>query len=165
MNTEDRPPIADLTDEVLRLHGRLIANGDPGKAAGLTHAQALVLTAVVNAERPPTVPQIGRSLGHARQSVQRIADALVARGLVAAKENPDHKRAPLLIVTEAGRATHRRLEEHGEAWMARVTEGIDQDDIAAAARTLRAFRARLEADLAGRRRPPVAGAGDGPRGR
>jgi DNA-binding MarR family transcriptional regulator len=79
-------PLAGLADEVLRLHGRLLAaDSDLGAADGLTGAQVLVLTAVVNAGRPPTVPQIGRSLGHTGQSVQRIADALTARGLLASR--------------------------------------------------------------------------------
>ena len=149
MGTEHPHPLSYLADEVLRLHGRLLAaNSDLGAADGLTGAQVLVLTAVVNAGRPPTVPQIGRSLGHTRQSVQRIADALTARGLLAGKENPDHKRAPLLIPTEAGRAAHRRFDERGQAWIARVTQGIDADDIISATETLRALRTRMESDLA-----------------
>jgi DNA-binding MarR family transcriptional regulator len=148
MSFEGWHPLVGLADEVIRLHGRLAAvNGDRGEAEGLTGAQALVLTAVVNAERPPTVPQIGRSLGHARQSVQRIANALIAQGLVASKENPDHKRAPLLLPTEAGRAIHGRLQERAQVWIARVTEGIDPADLVAATETLRMLRERLEADL------------------
>jgi DNA-binding MarR family transcriptional regulator len=147
--SEDRHPLAGLADEVLRLHGRqLAANTELGAPEGLTGAQVLVLTAVVNAERPPTVPQIGRSLGHTRQSVQRIADALSARGLLASKENPDHKRAPLLTPTEAGRAAHSRIHERGQAWIGRVTAGIEPDDIARATDVLRALRVRMEADLA-----------------
>jgi DNA-binding MarR family transcriptional regulator len=151
MNFEGWHPLAGLADEVLRLNGRLAAvNGDRGETEGLTGAQALVLTAVVNAERPPTVPQIGRSLGHARQSVQRIANALIAQGLVASEENPDHKRAPLLLPTEAGRAIHGRLQDRAQVWVARVTAGIDPGDIAAATKTLRTLRERLEADMAAR---------------
>ena len=48
----------------------------------------LVLSAVAGALSPPTVPQIGRSLGHPRQVIQRIADALVARGLIGFEDNP-----------------------------------------------------------------------------
>jgi DNA-binding MarR family transcriptional regulator len=151
MSFEGWHPLVGLADEVIRLHGRLAAvNGDRGESEGLTGSQALLLTAVINAERPPTVPQIGRSLGHARQSVQRIANALIAQGLLASKENPDHKRAPLLLPTEAGRAIHARLQERAQVWIARVTEGIDPDDLAAATQTLRTLRERLEADMASR---------------
>jgi len=149
MSVENRHPLVGLADEVIRLHGRLAAvNGDRGETGGLTGAQALVLTAVINAERPPTVPQIGRSLGHARQSVQRIANVLIAQGLVTSEENPDHKRAPLLLPTEAGRAVHGRLQDRAQVWIARITEGIDAGDIIAATKTLRTLRERLEADPA-----------------
>jgi len=148
MSFEDRHPLVGLADEVIRLHGRLVAvNGDREETDGLTGSQALVLTAVVNAERPPTVPQIGRSLGHARQSVQRIANALIARGLVTSEQNPDHKRAPLLLPTQAGRAIHGRLQDRAQGWIARVTEGMDAADLVAATKTLRTLRERLEADL------------------
>jgi DNA-binding MarR family transcriptional regulator len=147
MMSGGRHPLPRLVDEVLRTQGRLLAaTGELGSAEGLTGAQLLVLTAVVNAERPPTVPQIGRSLGHTRQSVQRLADALAGRGLVAAKQNPDHKRAPLLVPTEAGRAAHRRVHERSQSWISRVTEGIDPDELSRATETLRILRSRLEAD-------------------
>ncbi|GAB2964097.1 MarR family transcriptional regulator [Amycolatopsis acidiphila] len=146
-------PLPRLVDEVLRTQGRLLAaTGDFGAEEGLTGAQLLVLTAVVNAERAPTVPQIGRSLGHTRQSVQRLADALLARGFLAAKDNPDHKRAPLLVPTEAGRAAHRRAHERSRPWAARVSAGIDPAELARAAETLRLLRTRLEADAAEQRR-------------
>jgi DNA-binding MarR family transcriptional regulator len=152
MTTEPGRQLPSLVDEVFRLHGRLLAmNAEQGAAENLTGAQLLVLTAVVNAGRPPTVPQIGRSLGHARQSVQRIADTLTARGLLALKDNPDHKRAPLLIPTEAGRAAHSRVHEPSQAWIGRVTAGIEPDSIGRAAETLRVLRVRMEADLAATR--------------
>jgi DNA-binding MarR family transcriptional regulator len=146
---EGRDPLPGLADEVLRLHGRLLAaNASLGAAEGLTGAQLLVMTAVVNAGRPPTVPQIGRSLGHTRQSVQRVADRLTARGLLAVEENPDHKRAPLLALTEAGRAAHDRVRERSTAWFAQVTAGIDADGMARAAEILHALRVGLEVRLA-----------------
>ncbi|HEX3957717.1 MAG TPA: MarR family transcriptional regulator [Trebonia sp.] len=149
MTAERHRLLPGLVDEVLRLQGRLLAlNTDQGAAENLTGAQLLVLTAVVNSERPPTVPQIGRSLGHARQSVQRIADALIARGLLASKQNPDHKRAPLLTPTEAGRGAHSRVHERSQAWITRVTAGIEPDSIANATETLRTLRVQMEAVLA-----------------
>ena len=42
---------------------------------------------------PATVPQVARRLGQARQSVQRVADELVAHGDVRPVPNPDHARS------------------------------------------------------------------------
>ncbi|HVV10519.1 helix-turn-helix domain-containing protein [Amycolatopsis sp.] len=149
MTGDGEHALAYLVDEVLRTHGRLLAaNGDLAADEGLTGAQVLVLTAVVRAERPPTVPQIGRSLGHTRQSVQRLVDALVARGFVELAGNPDHKRAPLLLATADGRAAQRRVDRKSQSWMARVSEGIAPGDVGTATKVLHTLRARLEADAA-----------------
>ncbi len=42
-------------------------------------------------------------MGLTRQSVQRIADLLVERGLAAYADNPAHRRAKLVTPTSAGR--------------------------------------------------------------
>ena len=141
--------LTDLVLEIFRLNGLLIASGDALVAEiGLTSARWQVVGAIALQQGRAPVAHIANAMGLTRQSVQRIADTLTSRGLVASKENPDHKRAPLLIPTEAGRAAHSRLHDSGEAWIARVTEGIEPDVIAAAAEVLRALRVRMEADLA-----------------
>ncbi len=139
--------LAGLVDEVLRCHGRLLtATADLGTEDGLTGAQLLVLTAVVRAERPPTVPQIGRSLGHSRQAVQRLVDALVERGLIETMDNPDHKRARLLVATADGEHAYARSNELSRDWTARITEGMDPAELTTATDVLRRLRHRLEAD-------------------
>jgi DNA-binding MarR family transcriptional regulator len=147
MFPDDDHPLAELVDEVLRCHGRLLtATANLGTGDGLTGAQLLVLTTVVRADRAPTVPQIGRSLGHSRQAVQRLADALVERGLIEAVDNPDHKRARRLVPTAAGRRAYDRSNARGRDWAARVTEDMSPAELTAAAETLRRLRRRLEAD-------------------
>jgi hypothetical protein len=46
-----------------------------------------------------TVPFMARRLGLARQSVQRVVDALADDHLVALQVNPDHARSPLYALT------------------------------------------------------------------
>ena len=53
-------------------------------------------------DQPQTVAQIARDMGHARQSVQRVADVLAAEGLVVYQENPADRRAQLLALTPQG---------------------------------------------------------------
>ena len=106
-------PLILLIDEVIRLNGRLKSVfAGVNAASGLPAMELTVLTAVVAAQAPPTVAQIGRSLGHPRQVIQRAARALLAAGLIAAAPNPHHKRAALLLATSSGkrlkRATDRR---------------------------------------------------------
>ena len=67
------------------------------EASGLSGLEVLTLMAITHAVTPPTVPQVGRSLGHPRQVIQRAARVLEQRGFVEALPNPGHKRAALLI--------------------------------------------------------------------
>jgi DNA-binding MarR family transcriptional regulator len=141
----DHPVIA-LIDEIARTQGRLAAaTALLGNEEQLSGAQLTVLTAVVQASSPPTVPQIGRSLGHTRQAIQRTADALSQLGLIEYAANPDHKRAHHLVPTDEGRAVFLRIEQRSRNWLDRVT---DPEDITAAATTLQALRLRLETDNA-----------------
>lgn len=141
-------PLEYLFDEVLRTAGRLVAATPTSAGGGLTGSQNLVLTAVVRAERPPTVPEIARSLGHSRQAVQRLADVLVDRGLVETVDNPDHKRARRLVATPPGRAAYREADLLSRAWARRVTRDLSDKQLSAAVQTLRTLRHNIESDIA-----------------
>ncbi|MET0250077.1 MAG: helix-turn-helix domain-containing protein [Sphingobium sp.] len=146
--TDAAPALVQLLDELARTRGRTVAAFARIRIeAGLTEMEGIVLSAVMRAQRAPTVSQIGRSLGHARQVIQRAADALVARGLVAFEDNPDHKRARLLVPTDAGQAMQRDNDAKGLALAGRLTTGLDGDAVAATARGLGQVRQRLEENL------------------
>lgn len=96
-------PIIRLVDEVTRLQGRIKSLfDDVHKETGLKTMEDVVLTAIAEADTPPTVPQIGRSLGHPRQVIQRAVNDLLEAGYLQRLNNPDHKRAPLFMVTAKG---------------------------------------------------------------
>ncbi|HEV7341663.1 MAG TPA: MarR family transcriptional regulator [Sphingopyxis sp.] len=120
---------------------------DTRAASGIAEMELTVLTAAVNAAAAPTVAQIGRSLGHPRQVVQRAANVLAERGLVTFADNPDHKRASLIVATDAGRALkaadHARAQAVTDALLAR----IDSATFANAANQLHIIRAEIEGYL------------------
>jgi DNA-binding MarR family transcriptional regulator len=58
---------------------------------------------------PLTVPQIARMRPTSRQRMQRLADELVAEGLVEFIDNPKHRRSKLVRLTGAGNASYRQL--------------------------------------------------------
>lgn len=149
-----RHPVMDLTDELLRLGGRLrsLFSG-VARQSGLSPMQLAVLTAVVEARRPPTVPQIGRSLGHPRQVIQRAANALLAAGLVDAVPNPDHKRAPLYRPTPAGIARKRAADAAALARARELLDLLPAGDCEQLVARLRDLRGRLEIHLKGRMAP------------
>lgn len=137
-----------LLDELARTRGRTaIAFRDIRIEHGLTEVENIVLTAVTGAERLSTVPQIGRSLGHPRQVIQRAADALIDRHLVDWSENPDHKRARLLIPTAEGSRLRRIADVAGLARAAELTAAIDPRLIETTVDGLHAIRVAIEAGL------------------
>ena len=120
--TTSRPPrtpagdaFSGLAFRVLRLAGLLEAAGDAlARPAGQSTARWQVLAAVEG--QPASVAGIARALGRARQSVQRVADALEAGGLVAYEDNPRHRRARLVRLTPEGRATLALIQAAQAPW-------------------------------------------------
>ncbi|MGP4002963.1 MarR family winged helix-turn-helix transcriptional regulator [Streptomyces sp. 8N706] len=93
---------------VFRLNGQFLAVSEQlAQPAGLTAAWWQVLGAVLH--EPLPVSGIARAMGITRQSVQRIADLLVGKGLAEYVPNPAHRRAKLLRPTEEGHAAVRRI--------------------------------------------------------
>ncbi len=134
-----------FADEVARLRGRMRALfADARTHTGLGEMELTVLTATVNAASPPTVAQIGRSLGHPRQVVQRAANRLAELGLITFADNPDHKRASLLIATPDGERVKAQDHKRAAAITEAVLERIAANEFAAAADRLALIRAGIE---------------------
>lgn len=97
----------------------------------LTPAQWQVLGAVLEAPLP--VSEIARSvgLGLARQSVQRVADVVVDRRWARWEDNPSHRRAKLLVPTDAGRDAVRAMAAEQHAWADAVGAEVGVDDLEA----------------------------------
>lgn len=145
---DSRHPLVGLSDELIRLNGRLksLFNG-ARRDAGLGDSELGVLNSVVEAEHPPTVSQIGRSIGQPRQLIQRAANSLVEEGLIETLPNPDHKRAVLLRATERGIAVKREVDGHADETAESVWAASNSDGVREATKALRAIRQQLEAQL------------------
>lgn len=109
-----------------RLNGQFLTIAEELAApAGLTAAWWQVLGAVLT--EPLPVAGIARTMGITRQSVQRIADLLVAKGLAEYHPNPAHRRAKLLTPTPEGRAAIARINPHHATLAHRLTEELGLD--------------------------------------
>jgi DNA-binding MarR family transcriptional regulator len=114
--------------QVIRLSGRLTAAGDAlAKPVGQSSARWLVMAAVEDA--PATVAQVSRLLGLTRQSVQRIADLLADDGLAVYEDNPGHRRAKLLSLTEVGRRTLATIQAAQATWANELGAEIGADGL------------------------------------
>lgn len=135
----ERTPAGDALSlfavQVLRLAGLLIETGDAlAGPAGQTSARWRVLAMVEHGSA--TVATIARTLGQARQSVQRVADLLAAHGLAEFDDDPDDKRAMRLRLTARGRATLRKIQAAQRVWADAVGAEIGERQLRAASTTL-----------------------------
>lgn len=143
--SDSHSDLALLIDAVARLHGRTRSAFAPARdGLGLNDMESTVLVAVVGAQGPPTVPQIGRSLGHPRQVIQRAANALVAAGLVMLADNLDHKRASLLLPTEAGRKLQATANARAAGIAGALMAALDLQQVREATRLLSEIRGGIE---------------------
>lgn len=107
--------ITRVTLLVFRLNGLLLAEGDRlCRPVGQTSARWQVLGVVDHG--PMTVAAVARTMGLARQSVQRTADLLAGEGLVAYEEDPADRRAQRLVLTVRGRKILRTIEAAQDKW-------------------------------------------------
>jgi DNA-binding MarR family transcriptional regulator len=130
--TEPRTEAGDvLTDVVMRtfrLYGGFLEAAEVmTKPVGLTAAWWQVLGAVLR--QPLSVSGIAREMGLTRQSVQRIADLLVDKGLAGYLPNPAHRRAKLFHPTAAGYEAIENLREAQHSWANRISATVDPDEL------------------------------------
>ncbi|NHZ66943.1 MarR family winged helix-turn-helix transcriptional regulator [Massilia genomosp. 1] len=128
---------------VFRLDGALMDAAEKIAApAGLTAARWRVLGAVLS--EPRTVADIARNMGVARQSVQRLSDALVAEGLLTMNDNPAHKTARLATPTPSGRVAIANLSDRQTRWANLIGAGFDIQSLDEHMRVLKHLIASVE---------------------
>jgi DNA-binding MarR family transcriptional regulator len=121
--------IADLMLEAAQFFFRLRAVGQKtglitswgGGAFGFMRSLAL--------SGPLTVPQIAGMRPTSRQRMQRLADELVAEGLVEFIDNPRHRRSKLVRLTPKGDARYRELSTRFLAMASTMGADLSEADI------------------------------------
>ncbi len=138
-------PLGRFALSIFRLNGLLLRNGDRlTRSLGQSSARWQVLGRV--GYQPQTVAQMARDMGHARQSVQRVADVLATEGLVVYKNNPANRRSPLLELTPHGAAMLRTISSLNEEWSRQIMTKLNPEQVDAVADALEEIAHILEAD-------------------
>jgi DNA-binding MarR family transcriptional regulator len=118
----DEPP-ARFALAIFWINGLLMRNGERiTKPLGQSSARWQVLGRAGYA--PQTVSQMAREQGQARQSVQRVVNALADDGLVALETIPHDHRTSLVTITPAGRQILAAIYERNARWVADIAERV-----------------------------------------
>ena len=107
------------------------------------------LGAVALAGRPLTVPQIARRMGLTRQAVQVSVNRLLGEALVEAAENPDHRRSPIIRMTELGGEKYAAIQRRQVTWINDLAAGLKRSELATTARVLQQLSNRLDTSKEG----------------
>jgi DNA-binding MarR family transcriptional regulator len=138
-------PLSRFALRIFWVNGLLLRTGDRlTRSIGQSSARWQVLGRV--GDQPQTVAQIARDMGHARQSVQRVADILAQEGLVVYQKNPAHRRAPLLALTPHGAEILLTIYARNEQWIRHIMTKLTSEQVTTVADALEEIAHILEAD-------------------
>jgi DNA-binding MarR family transcriptional regulator len=141
--SDDQELLSGAALAVFRLNGQFLDIAEElARPVGLTAAWWQVLGAVLN--EPLPVAGIAREMGITRQSVQRIADLLVDKGLAEYQPNPSHRRAKLLQPTAEGYAAVRRIDPAHADFAARLAKAVGRAELRRAVEALLELSAALD---------------------
>lgn len=139
-----REAFSTLVVELFRLNGALLEAGDRlARDLDLTSARWQVLGAIALAPAPRPVAHLARSMGLARQSVQRLVGEMLRDGLLRLEPNPRHRRAALVAMTPSGEAAYRRTMARKDLWADGLTQGLPPEALQQAAALLHELRRRV----------------------
>jgi DNA-binding MarR family transcriptional regulator len=130
---------------IFRLNGLIMQAGEGiSRPIGQSSARWQVLG---RAFEPQTVAAMAKDMGHARQSVQRVADALVADGLVAYKPHPKDRRTKLVELTPQGMEVLTAIYRRQVAWSESVVTKVSAAKLARLAAALTEIGDTLESEI------------------
>lgn len=134
--------VTQMILETFRLNGLMLTAGDRlTKDLNLSSALWQVMGSI--REEPLHLAQIARNMGLTRQSVRRSAQVLEQRGFAYFTENPNHKRAKLLALTDKGRQILSQVGMIYTRWSNELSQGLNTDDLSCAVEVMKAIGEKL----------------------
>jgi DNA-binding MarR family transcriptional regulator len=139
-------PVSQLALAVFRINGLLMRSGENvTRPLGQSSARWQVLGRAGYV--PQTVSQMAREMGLARQSVQRVADALQRDGLATLEAIPSDKRTALVTLTTAGQKVLAEIYKRNGEWTQRISHDIPAHEFEKATELLARIATIIEGDL------------------
>jgi DNA-binding MarR family transcriptional regulator len=143
--TDNSTAFRRFTRAVFAAQAAVLRHGDTANAPiGQSSARWRVLRAIDDGHT--SVAAAARFMGSSRQSVQRLADALIDEGLVEAEGQGDDRRLKRLRLTAEGQRVHDALEENFDTWADRLLTHVGADDLSAVSHGLEQITSIVNAD-------------------
>jgi DNA-binding MarR family transcriptional regulator len=134
-----------LTRAVFAAHASILDYGDRANAAfGQSSARWRVLFNI--AQGKGTVAEIARETDYARQSVQRLADVLVADGLATYTPDPEDRRRQIITLTAKGSTVLAEMEADFDRWSKRLVLALGKESVINTIEDLHELKRVLDAD-------------------
>ena len=94
-------------------------------------------------EESLSVPTIANRYQVSRQHVQVTVNSLLDKGLAVTRDNPRHKRSPLITLEPKGRKLFARVLEQDQRELDRLLAGVSASDLDTTQRTLNSLLEEL----------------------
>jgi DNA-binding MarR family transcriptional regulator len=134
-----------LTRAVFAAQSSVLHYGDRANAAfGQSSARWRVMFNI--AQGIGTVAEIARETDYARQSVQRLADVLVADGLAAYAPDPADRRRQIITLTAKGSTLLAEMEADFDHWSKRLVRALGKESVIQTIEDLHELKRVLDAD-------------------
>ncbi len=91
-----------------------------------------------------TVPQLARSRPVSRQHIQKLANHMIAEGVIELVNNPAHKRSKLLRLTSKGETVFQELNQQIAKVAINLAEDMDVQELQIAVKVLKQIREKLK---------------------
>ena len=153
MSTPDkRRQVAELIDSVRSLFHLLREVGTAAHSEVAITASMRGVMESLSRSGPSTVSRMARSRPVSRQHIQRIVDELRARDLVRLEANPNHKRSPVVVLTDRGAHLFANMMRTEVDLMDRVASHLDMEEMRTAVAALSHLKSALTRVAAGKSR-------------
>lgn len=145
MPTENSQVFRRFTRAVFAAQAAVLRHGDTANSPiGQSSARWRVLRAIDDGHT--SVAAAARFMGSSRQSVQRLADAMIDEGLIEAEGPHEDRRLRPLRLTAQGQRVHDALEDNFDVWADRLLAHIRFDDLATVTQGLEQITYIVNAD-------------------
>jgi DNA-binding MarR family transcriptional regulator len=134
-----------LTRAVFAAQSSVLRYGDRANAVfGQSSARWRVMFNI--AQGIGSVSEIARATDYTRQSIQRLADTLVADGLASYTPDPEDRRRQIITLTAKGTTLLAEMEADFDRWSERLVLALGEDNVSQTIEDLHELKRVLDAD-------------------